>query len=236
VTGSSRPPAAAVTWDGWTPPPLLDAGPTTMDILGDLPHRCAPADVQCDGSAFTDIPWVASRGNYPAMFALARMLQPRRILELGTLYGYGLCSWLRGAGRVDVAIALDAETYFDGGYLPQAYANVLRAAPDGIRTVIVRKWDTAQGLPAEVMAQSFDLVIVDGDHTEDGKRRDLRLAWDVLAPGGWLFVDDIHSMPQVQRAVAAFVGEVPVAAMLEVFTRTTDRPRGAYLLQKGAVG
>lgn len=205
-----------------------------MDLLGDLPHLCLPTEVNCAGEYFTDIPWVASRGNYPAMYALARMLKPRRILELGTLYGYGLCSWLRGSGRVDVAIALDAETYFDGGYLPKAYANILRAAPAGIRTVVVKKWDTANGLPPDVEAQQFDVVIVDGDHTAEGKARDLRLAWGVLAAGGWLFVDDIHSMPQVQQAVADFVEEVTVAACLEVFTRTTDRPRGAYLLQKAA--
>lgn len=232
MTGSSRPPEQSVTWDGWHPPPLLDAGPDAATILAGLPHYVAPADVHCDVPTFADIPWVASRGNYPAMYALARMLRPRRILELGTLYGYGLCSWLRGAGRVDVAVALDAETYFGGGYLPRAYANILRAAPEGIRTVLVRKWDTACGLPDDIATMEFDLVIVDGDHTYAGKGRDLGLAWSVLAPGGWVFVDDIHSMPDVQRAVADWVAGVDVAACLEVFTRTTDRPRGAYLLQK----
>ncbi len=233
MTGSSRPATASVTWDGWRPPPVLDAGPTSQDLLGDLPHLCQPADVQCDGETWDDIPWVASRGNYPAMYALARMLKPKRILEIGTLYGYGLCAWLRGGSHVEVAIGLDAETYFGGDYVRQAYTNVLHATPPSCRFVTVQRWDTAQGLPEFVTARRFDLVIVDGDHGYEGKLRDLRLAWGVLDVNGWLFVDDIHSMPQVQSACAAFVREVDVAACLEVFTRTTDRPRGAYLLQKG---
>jgi FkbM family methyltransferase len=39
--------------------------------------------------------------------------------------------------------------------------------------------------------QSFDLILVDGDHTDEGARADLELAFAHLVPGGVLILDDI---------------------------------------------
>lgn len=39
--------------------------------------------------------------------------------------------------------------------------------------------------------QSFDLILVDADHTAESVERDARAAWSLLAEGGYLFFDDI---------------------------------------------
>lgn len=248
MRGSSRKASEAVTFDTWGPPDPLHAGPSPRDLFASFVHQPAPQHVHSDGTDPWDIPWLASWGLYPQLYALGRTLAPSRVLEIGTLYGHGIAAVLRGAApyveRVDV---IDAETYFAGGYLAKARENLqatlrevnaareYRNAPPVRLTVWA--WDTRDGLPFEAQGRErrdwFDLVLVEGDHSYEGKRRDLALAWDVLLPGGHLYVDDVHSMPAVRRAVQDFAGTVDVASVLELFTRTTDRPRGAYVLERG---
>jgi hypothetical protein len=38
----------------------------------------------------------------------------------------------------------------------------------------------------------YDLALVDGDHTLDGAERDLRDAWPLVKPGGYLVFDDLN--------------------------------------------
>lgn len=250
MRGSSRKATESVTFDTWGPPPPLMAGPGPQDLFESFVHQPTPQQVQCDGTDPYEIPWLASWGLYPQLYALGRTLAPSRILEIGTLYGHGMAAVLRGAApyveRVDV---IDAETYFAGGYLAKARENlqamlaqvnrarVYRNAPPVRLTVW--QWDTKDGLPFEDKPKPhqrdwFDLVLVDGDHSYDGKRRDLALAWNTLLPGGHLYVDDVHSMPHVRQAVQDFADAAGnVASVLELFTRTTDRPRGAYVLERG---
>lgn len=223
----------------------MQAGPSPTHLFGGLPVQPAPGDVHCDGAATFDIPWLASWGLYPQVYALGRLLRPSTVLEIGTLYGHGLCAVLQGAGEsVSSVEVIDNESYFAGGYLAAARQNiwsVLRGvnaaraqrelAPAKLR---MWQWDMADGVPFTEQEQrrGFDLILVDGEHSYEGKRRDLTAAWDILAPGGHLYVDDVHSMPQVHQAVADFARTVLIASVLELFTRTVDRPRGAYLLEK----
>lgn len=37
----------------------------------------------------------------------------------------------------------------------------------------------------------YSLIFVDGDHTRPGAHKDLHNAWDLLAPGGTLMIDDV---------------------------------------------
>jgi predicted O-methyltransferase YrrM len=42
------------------------------------------------------------------------------------------------------------------------------------------------------LLDKFDLVLVDGDHSEEGARTDLYNAWPLVRPGGILVMDDIN--------------------------------------------
>lgn len=39
----------------------------------------------------------------------------------------------------------------------------------------------------------FGLVLIDGDHSEDGAYADIRDVWDLIVPGGWLLLDDFSA-------------------------------------------
>lgn len=46
-------------------------------------------------------------------------------------------------------------------------------------------------LPRQFFGRQYDLITVDGDHSEDGARSDLNDCWPLLASGGYIVFDDI---------------------------------------------
>jgi predicted O-methyltransferase YrrM len=63
--------------------------------------------------------------------------------------------------------------------------------------------DSKQVLPD--LIGSFDLILVDGDHTTEGGYRDIILSYELLKPGGYIVVDDLDYEPTAlawERALA----------------------------------
>ncbi len=62
---------------------------------------------------------------------------------------------------------------------------------------------TIRGTPG---LRRFDLVLVDGDHSDEGARADLENAWPLVAPGGTLLFHDIFhpSHRSLQRVCWSF--------------------------------
>ncbi len=58
---------------------------------------------------------------------------------------------------------------------------------------------------------SIDLVYIDGDHTYEGVKTDLDLAWQKIKPSGYIMLDDYHRRgwwgDGVLRAVHEFIGK-----------------------------
>lgn len=58
---------------------------------------------------------------------------------------------------------------------------------------------------------SIDLVYIDGDHTYEGVKLDLDLAWQKIKPSGYIMLDDYHRRgwwgDGVLRAVHEFIGQ-----------------------------
>jgi hypothetical protein len=87
-------------------------------------------------------------------------------------------------------------------------------------------------LPAMIVGKvSFDLVTIDGDHSEAGGAEDLRDGWKLVRPGGWLVFDDItHPAHPYLKAVAErFIAEVQPAEVIW----NTELPEGAVAMRKG---
>lgn len=125
----------------------------------------------------------------------AKTLQPRNYLEIGVRRGRSVCAVARACPGVNIA-AFDI-------WAPN-YAGMENPGPDFVRselrkhghtgTITFMDGDSHQTVPdffRRNPAQTFDLITVDGDHSEAGAIDDLRNVIPHLAVGGVLVFDDI---------------------------------------------
>lgn len=147
---------------------------------------------------------------YADYAGLAYLCRPKYILEMGVFLGYSACAMILGAQRagVDVPwyIGIDAELVKEGSN-EIAYTNINKLC-DGKNIKNIVKFHLVDQLPLALFNSGskgrFDLINVDADHQADGTYQTLRMAWDVLAPGGTLILDDTHS-PLVQEGLRRFL-------------------------------
>ena len=132
---------------------------------------------------FVDLPLLA--------YACAAVVQPDTYLEIGVRRGRSLacvvaaCPTARATG-IDLWM--------------KNYAGVENPGPDFVREelgrvapsprvelLVANSHESLQALPAE----SFDLITVDGDHSEAGAWQDLTDSARLLKPGGLMLFDDL---------------------------------------------
>ncbi len=77
--------------------------------------------------------------------------------------------------------------------------------------------DSHQLLRPAVQGQSFDLILIDGDHSEAGARQDLMDCYETLTPGGFLLFDDIFHYEWLLGIIRGFVTEHPEFRMVGEF-------------------
>lgn len=149
------------------------------------------------------------------LHAAASLARPRRYLEIGVFRGRSLA--------VVASAAPEAELYgFD--MWVQGYAGLENVGPDLVREQLRRvghrgrvelvSGSSHETVPAFLAAHpdlSFDLVTVDGDHTEAGARRDLETVLPRVAVGGVLVFDDLRhpKCPWLERVWDEVVGGHP---------------------------
>lgn len=145
--------------------------------------------------------------------AATRLLRPSSYLEIGVRRGRSMAVVAAGA---PTSLILGVDLWQAG------YASMENPGPDHVRAELQRvghtgaleliRGDSHEVLPhvfAERPELSFDLILIDGDHSERGARRDLRFVLPRLRIGGALVFDDIShpSHPGLlkvwQRAVVA---------------------------------
>jgi predicted O-methyltransferase YrrM len=116
---------------------------------------------------------------------LARLAEDRTVLEVGSAYGYSaVVMALTGAS----VTAVDPHAWIGGSR--EAMAANLAAYGVAARVEVIAE-PSQQALPrlAEE-GRRFGLVFIDGDHSAEGARHDLRWALQLLDAGGTLAVHD----------------------------------------------
>lgn len=130
------------------------------------------------------------------IFSAASVLQSRNYLEIGVCEGDSLISFLKGAGRrnLENICLIDpwgSEYGGSGRKGPEHIYPILREYGVMEKTVILCG-RSADKLPSiDEQAIRFDLITVDGDHSNAGAYFDLYNCWRLLAPEGILVFDDI---------------------------------------------
>jgi predicted O-methyltransferase YrrM len=119
------------------------------------------------------------------LHALVRGLRPERVLEIGTHRGGStmiMCAALDDIGE-GVIVCIDPNPVID----PHDWERLAHRT-----SVIDGMSPDAVPQAAEVAGGSFDFVLIDGDHTTEGVRRDLEGVLPLLAPGSHVLFHDSH--------------------------------------------
>lgn len=129
------------------------------------------------------------------LYAAAKTIRPARYLEIGVRRGRSVCAVAKGHPDVDV-YAFDMWV--------QGYAGMENPGPAFVKQELARAGhrgrvefvdgDSHKTLPAFFRANPglrLDLIMVDGDHSENGAMDDLAQVIPHLALGGLLVMDDI---------------------------------------------
>ena len=157
-----------------------------------------------------DDPWLTADNYYPLYFRLYQHLRPASparptLLEVGVRTGYAAVVWAHAMQGHACYMGIDP-----GLYLPQGMA-LAKASLDQLYSVypqfqhqLVVGYSTGS-LFFETLALNgpYTFIHIDGDHSIRGKVIDLWVAKQLVAPGGYVLLDDFNHAPSVQRAVAA---------------------------------
>ena len=87
-------------------------------------------------------------------------------------------------------------------HLPNAYMNIL-SQTNHMPHVMVCRGKSGELLPV-FKNEAFDMVYLDGDHSYEGVKIDLPLAWAKLKKGGWLMGHDYETNPKKTQTAYAF--------------------------------
>ena len=144
-----------------------------------------------------------------ALFILARQYNRlgATILEFGTAIGYSACMLAQGAPLAQVVTVDPAREKSE-----LAREN-LYPWPN-VRTVVMGSVDLLDQMPEQ---DRFEMVFVDGDHSQDSVTADARAWLPAIRPGGIIAFHDYgrESLPGVKAGVDAVMGgyEVILHAM-----------------------
>lgn len=174
----------------------------TNELLAGLP---------CLANGDTKQPWWNSDRYYQFYSALAKVVRPCSVLEIGVRLGYSLIAMLKGYPGIHDIVGFDNESGVAGSQ-QWAEKNLKHTDPpyEGrLRLPVV--W-TNLVPPSEWPIDSkerFTLIHVDGDHTYQGTLALVISAWKLLESGGVLVVDDydasfvraavIHAFPALKE-------------------------------------
>jgi predicted O-methyltransferase YrrM len=185
-------------------------------------------DAALEASAKAGLPAINVAPNQgKLLMLLARMIDARRILEIGTLGGYStiwLARGLRPDGRL---ITLEA----NARYAEVARSNIARAGLE--RAVEVRVGAAMDALPGLADEAPFDLIFIDAD--KPGTPGYFQWAVRLSRPGSLIVVDNVVREGAILEASG---DDQNVQAMRRFFELASTDPRvsGTAIQTVGAKG
>jgi predicted O-methyltransferase YrrM len=162
---------------------------------------------------------------YRTKYAIAKMIQPRTILEVGVRFGYGAYSFLEGADTFATYCGLDADEPSWGPYpgIPREWAEAQLKKRFPRCLINTRKFDTQSDETGRLGLSFADLIHIDGDHSYEGALHDMETFWPLCH--NVMVVDDTNEIADVRNAVKTFCAQHADAIPLPVTSY-----RGSMLL------
>ncbi len=130
------------------------------------------------------------------LLSMVRERRPRTVVEIGTFKGGTLYGWCRVAHPEAVLVTVDLPGgLFGGGYSRWEGRRFRRYGLPGQRVHTLRRDshdpDTVEKVRELLEGSPIDFLMIDGDHTYEGVKRDWELYEPLVAPGGLIALHDI---------------------------------------------
>lgn len=137
---------------------------------------------------------------FEPLVALVLERRPRTVVEIGTAKGGTLFAWCQAADDRATLVSIDLPGgLFGGGYSREEARRFRRFAREEQRVVTLRRNSqsprTARRLRKLLQGRSIDFLMIDGDHTYDGVKRDWELYAPMVSDGGLIAFHDILDHP-----------------------------------------
>ena len=142
------------------------------------------------------VPVYQDPGELTRLRAAAREIEPKRVLEIGSLFGGTLWCWMQDApGSLIVSIDTGVPP-FDHRYTEAEAARLVLwpywAEQLDCELVQVRaSSQTAEAVARAAGLAPFDFIFIDGGHSYEEAGADFRNYWPLLREGGLLAMHDI---------------------------------------------
>jgi hypothetical protein len=133
---------------------------------------------------------------YQLMWTIGLHLAPKRILEIGTRTGISLCQLLSAHSdrkSIEKVVCVDPFDQWTSPNLVRANLRYLNLVDESIKAMIHPI--KSDQFYKTVGAETFDYILVDGDHTKEVAREDLENASKLIESCGVILFDDISTAP-----------------------------------------
>jgi protein-L-isoaspartate O-methyltransferase len=136
---------------------------------------------------------------YHAYSAVARIVRPKAVLEIGVRRGYALAAMLRGFSGIQHIVGIDTEGWVARSQA-LAFENLRAIGYTGTLDLPVV---SSRGFSDRLGAAQFDIVHVDGDHSYESAVSDIFEYWPSVVSGGVMIVDDLQQFDVMRALVDA---------------------------------
>jgi predicted O-methyltransferase YrrM len=121
-------------------------------------------------------------------YSVARLLQPKRIFEIGVYSGIAALSFLAACPDAEYVGVDNLQSEHDRGIQVVSETRQVLTSLGYKNTIVVTDSQIMGSLPWG----QYDLVHVDGCHTHECAKHDVILAWNALTPSGCILIDNGH--------------------------------------------
>jgi predicted O-methyltransferase YrrM len=153
---------------------------------------------------------------YRLKYALAKLIQPKSIMEVGVRFGYSANSFLCAVPKA-MYVGLDMDEPSWGPFIsaPRVWAE--KTLIDRYPNASIVTWHTnTQTQEQKFIPRSFDMIHIDADHSYKGALHDMLTFWAFCRRV--MVVDDVSEILQVEMAVEDFLRATPTAILCGTMT------------------
>lgn len=163
---------------------------------------------------------------YQVKHNICKEFNPKLIVEIGIRAGYSAWSFLQACPNAKY-IGFDANNGLHGGKggEDKSYFNWAKQLLEKY-DVELNEVDT-QRVPS-LNLFDVDFFHVDGDHSIDGVKHDLDLAWECISQNGVILIDDVDYLPDVKEGTWQWIEKVRE----DIFFEYRKSLRGELLIRK----